>query len=139
MTRVLVAEHDERTRRIVKRTLEGEGIEIIECANGWSAYVIAALRQPDLIVLDAAMPVMNGFETAHILKENLETRLIPVIMLSGRSDPDEALRGMEAGAVDFLTAPCRPSDLKSSVRAALNNHQVTDSSIGAAVTALGRR
>jgi putative two-component system response regulator len=138
MTRILVAENDQRTRRTVRRVLEGEGVEIIECTNGWSAYVVAALRQPDVILLDVSIPVLNGFEVAEMLKRNLETALIPVIMLSGRSAPEEALRSMEVGALECLTPPCRPTDLKNSVRMALDNHRSTTSSIGAAVAAWGR-
>lgn len=84
--------------------------------NGKQALKLAQTNQPDLILLDVTMPDMDGYEICRLLKEGGETKDIPVIFITARSEPEEQNKGYELGAVDYITKPFESSDVKTRVK-----------------------
>ena len=116
MTRILVVDDDVSVRDLVKVTLGREGHEIIESADGDSAYEVAISEAPDIILLDVMMPGSDGFQVLRELKANAKTTLIPVIMLTGLREPKYEDHGIGLGAADYLTKPFSPAELGDRVR-----------------------
>ncbi len=90
--------------------------DVIPCLNGKTAIELATKEEIDLILLDIVMPDMNGFEVCSILKINLETANIPIMFLSSKRDMDDINRGFELGAIDYLTKPFNPLELKHHIK-----------------------
>ncbi|NEK86748.1 response regulator transcription factor [Blastococcus saxobsidens] len=111
---VLVIEDDARIRRMVQMTLTREGFEVAEVATGEDGLVRLAARPFDVVLLDLRLPGMNGFE---VCREIRRTSTTPVIMVTARSDSDDVVAGLEAGADDYVTKPFVPKELVARVRA----------------------
>lgn len=95
--------------------------------SGKKALQIAlSADQPDLILLDIMMPEMDGYETCRHLKENTETRDIPVIFLTAKSEMEDELQGFELGAVDYIMKPISPPIVLARVRTHLRLKKITD-------------
>jgi two-component system sensor histidine kinase/response regulator len=94
--------------------LEGIGVMLATC--GVDALDVARYKLPDLILLDIAMPVMDGYEVCAKLKENPATRDIPVIYLTARTEPEDILKGFETGAVDYILKPFNATELIARVK-----------------------
>ena len=92
------------------------GYDVWQAVDGESALILAREQQPDVILLDVVMPGMNGYEVCQRLKGEAETQLIPVVFLTGRGTREARLKGLEAGATDFLNKPCDVTDLEVRVR-----------------------
>jgi len=92
--------------------------EVFFATNGRQAVEMAQKNLPDLILLDVVMPDMGGLEVCQLLKYDPETRDIPIIFITAQNNPDDETRGLEAGAVDFITKPVNPAV----VRARVNTH-----------------
>ena len=119
MTKILIADDDLSTRLLVKSILAGKDYEFIEANDGDSAYDIAVADKPDVILLDLMMPGMDGFQVLERLKNNIETKPIPIIMLTARRTPRDEERGIRLGAADYITKPCSREELEDRVRLAL--------------------
>ena len=124
--KILVVDDDERARRLLESLLQAEGFEALLAANGGEALKLAQQAQPDLILLDVMMPGMNGFEVAEKLKADAHTKSIPIIVVSALEDRDSRIRGLEAGAEEFLTKPVDRTDLKIRVRNLLRLKEMGD-------------
>ena len=95
--------------------------------NGERALkVVMTGAPPDIILLDIMMPVMDGYETCRHLKENPETRDIPVIFLTAKAEVEDEMKGFELGAVDYITKPVSPPILLARVRTHLRLKRMTD-------------
>ena len=103
--RILIVDDVATNRLILRAKLAASYYDVIEAEDGAAALVLAESEQPDLILLDVMMPVMDGFETCRRLKESPATTHIPILMLTALQDRADRLRGLEAGADDFLTRP----------------------------------
>lgn len=103
--RILVVDDLETNRRLVRAKLEARYYSVFDVSNGEDALVTAVEHQPDIVLLDVMMPEMDGYEVCRRLKANPDTRHIPVVMLTALTDIDDRLRGLEAGADDFLSKP----------------------------------
>ncbi|MBL8094656.1 MAG: response regulator transcription factor, partial [Anaerolineales bacterium] len=114
--RILVVDDEPRMIRFIRMNLEHDGFDVVEAADGVQALSQARDTLPDLILLDVAMPELDGFETLRLLREISST---PVIMLTARSEEDDRVRGLELGADDYVTKPFSPRELVSRVRAVL--------------------
>ena len=105
---VLVVEDDPELRFILMAQLRTGGFEAFEASDGAQAIELASRRQPDLIIMDIGLPTLDGVAATRALKTDPLTTHIPVIMLTGRSKTEDIVRGLEAGAQEYL---CKPFDM----------------------------
>src|SRR3990170_5000034 len=123
---ILIVDDQEANVMLVEATLAPQGYQIIAARNGERALDLVAADPPDLILLDVMMPGVTGYEVCARLKEDERTRLIPIIMLTSLGDLEDKIRGIEAGADDFLTKPFHHAELSARVRSLLKLKQFTD-------------
>ena len=114
--KILIADDDQGVQVLLRMYCEDSGYESMEVSNGAEALKKAEQDLPDLVLLDANMPHMDGFEAARKLKENENTRHIPIIMLTGLKSREDRIRGIAAGANDFLTKPIDQEELMMRIR-----------------------
>ena len=114
--RILVVDDIPANVRLLEAKLSAEYFEVVTAHDGPSALEAAATKAPDLILLDVMMPGMDGFEVARRLKENPKTRHIPVVMVTALSDTSDRVKGLDAGADDFLSKPVNDVALFARVR-----------------------
>lgn len=124
--RVLVVDDVEANVRLLEAKLTIEYFDVVSCQDGATALSLAAESQPDLILLDVMMPGMDGFETCRRLKAQPETRHIPVVLVTALDGREDRIRGLEAGADDFLTKPIDDVILFARVRSLTRLKQVMD-------------
>jgi class 3 adenylate cyclase len=117
--RVLVVDDIPANVELVEALLEAQGYDISMAYNGEEALQKVAEDDPDLILLDVMMPGMNGFEVCRRIKGNEETRLIPIVLLTALDQVEDKVRGLDAGADDFLTKPFNKAELLARVRSLL--------------------
>jgi DNA-binding response OmpR family regulator len=118
MPSVLVVDDNPKHVDLLVNTLKDDCLLGI-APSGRRALEYVAKYHPDLILLDIMMPEMDGIEVCSRLKTDPETKDIPIVFLSAMSETDTKTRGFEMGAVDYITKPFRPSDVKARVRAHL--------------------
>lgn len=124
---VLVVDDSPDALSLINDALEQEGLDVLVALEGRQALTIAKRIRPDIILLDAVMPIMDGFETCKQLKANAELSDIPVIFMTGLSDTDDIVRGLEVGGVDYLVKPINPAELIARMKVHLNNARLTKS------------
>jgi two-component system alkaline phosphatase synthesis response regulator PhoP len=115
VTKVMVVDDEPDIRRLVGFSLKRHGFDIVEATDGLAACALAEAEQPDIILMDVMMPLMNGFEAVRKLKENAATADIPVVMLSAKSQVYEQEEGLESGAVSYICKPFTPAELVEQV------------------------
>ncbi|MBC8072504.1 MAG: response regulator [Deltaproteobacteria bacterium] len=113
---VIVIDDERQNRELLVVMLEHEGFEVSAAGSGEEALAAITARPPDLVLLDIMMPGMDGFEVATRIKRNVLTKHIPVIMLTALDDQPSRLRGLEAGAEDFVSRPIDRAELCVRVR-----------------------
>jgi diguanylate cyclase (GGDEF)-like protein len=119
VTTILVADDDEAIRTYLATTLELAGLDVVLAGDGREALELARQRRADLVLLDVMMPVMDGLTALARLQADPRTHHLPVVLLSARSQREDAIGGLDAGADDYLTKPIEPDELLARVRAAL--------------------
>jgi len=112
---ILVVDDEPSILRLVRATLEPKGYNVITVDNGMEAISTAKVKQPDLILLDIMMPKMDGNEVRHKLAEDPRTKDIPVAHLSAVGDFNQQLEAYDEGAIDYITKPFAPQDLRQHV------------------------
>lgn len=118
--KVLIIDDEEDTRSIASMSLSIlGGLEVIEADSGTDGISKAEAEQPDVILLDMMMPIMDGSETLQALQENAGTKKIPVIFLTAKAMTSEIERLKRMGAIGVLTKPFDPTILANQVRAIL--------------------
>ena len=126
--RVLVVEDEPAQREVLAYNLQAEGFDVSLAENGEDALVLVDEDMPDIIVLDWMMPNLSGIEVCRQLKMKPDTRAIPVIMLSARSEEVDRVRGLETGADDYVIKPYSVIELMARVRSQLR--RVRPSTVG---------
>ena len=121
--KILIADDDRGVLALLRVYCEDSGYETMEASNGVEAVDRAQQYQPDLVLLDANMPHLDGFEATRRLKANESTRHIPVMMLTGLTSREDRIQGIAAGANDFLTKPIDQEELMMRIR---NNLQIKE-------------
>ena len=124
--RILVVDDVDTNVRLLEAKLTIEYYDVLTCRDGSSALEIARTEQPDLILLDVMMPNMDGFETCRKLKDDPATRHIPVVLVTALDGREDRIRGLEAGADDFLSKPLDDVVLMARVRSLTRLKIVTD-------------
>ncbi|WP_425078258.1 phosphate regulon transcriptional regulator PhoB [Ruegeria denitrificans] len=125
---VLVVEDEMAQREVLAYNLEAEGFRVSKAANGEEAMLLVDEDSPDIIVLDWMMPNLSGIEVCRRLKSRADTRSIPIIMLSARSEEVDKVRGLETGADDYVVKPYSVVELMARVRTQLR--RVRPSTVG---------
>ncbi|MFZ0034796.1 MAG: response regulator [Sedimentisphaerales bacterium] len=118
--RILVIDDEKDILRIVAFTLQNWGYEVITANNGQEGLNKISAEKPDLILLDAGMPVMNGFQMLEQVRNNPDWQDIPVIMLTAHSDPKTIENALAYGIVDYITKPFDPMELRERIEKALS-------------------
>ena len=124
--RVLVVDDLEPNVKLLEAKLRAEYFEVVTALSGQEAIELAEAQQPDIILLDVMMPVMDGFETCERLKANDKTWHIPVVMVTALDQQADRVAGLNAGADDFITKPVQDMALFSRVRSLTRFKQMTD-------------
>jgi diguanylate cyclase (GGDEF)-like protein len=120
---ILVIDDSKEIHSLVNAMLSDEPVEIHSAFNGESGLTHAASIRPDVILLDVEMPGINGYEVCRRLKTDPDLFNTPVIFLTALCTTEEKVRGLELGAVDYVTKPFSPTELLARVRASLRSHR----------------
>ncbi|WP_045390320.1 phosphate regulon transcriptional regulator PhoB [Falsirhodobacter sp. alg1] len=116
---VLLVEDEPAQREVLSYNLEAEGFRVVQASNGEEALLLVDEVMPDVVVLDWMMPNVSGIEVCRQLKTRPDTRNLPVIMLSARSEEVDRVRGLETGADDYVIKPYSVVELMARVRTQL--------------------
>jgi len=117
--RVLVIEDEQDVAELIRYNLAKEGYEVRVVANGVDGLKQARESRPDMILLDIMVPQLNGWEVCRRLKQEPDTREVPVIMVTGRMEEGDKVLGFEMGADDYVTKPFSPRELLARIRAVI--------------------
>ncbi|MGO9400789.1 MAG: response regulator [Xanthobacteraceae bacterium] len=134
---VLVVDDSPETLRMLTDALEDAGMTVLVAREGAHALSIVERVSPDVILMDAVMPGANGFETCRRLRQNKALAHVPIIFMTGLSDTEHIIEGLEAGGVDYVTKPIVPGELLARIRVHLANARIAHSA-RTALDAFGR-
>ena len=110
-SRVLIIEDDRPTVRLIQTALEAKGFSVVSARNGAEGLIAVHEERPDAVILDINLPIMDGFQALRVLRENEQTRSLPVIILSERGADSDLLKGLTTGADLYLTKPFGTQEL----------------------------
>jgi DNA-binding response OmpR family regulator len=119
MQRILVVDDEPDVVDLLGLVLDKKGFEVLVAASGMEGLTRAQKVLPDLILLDIMMREMDGWEVLKLLKLDERTHAIPVVIVSARAEPKDKIRGLQEGAVDYVTKPFVVRDLLQKIEAAL--------------------
>jgi two-component system phosphate regulon response regulator PhoB len=129
---VLVVEDEPAQREVLRYNLEAEGFRVVQAASGDEGLLMLREEAPDIVLLDWMLPGVSGIEVCRQIKSRSETRAIPVIMLSARTEEVDRVRGLETGADDYVIKPYSVIELMARVRAQLRRTRAA--AVGAQLT-----
>jgi DNA-binding response OmpR family regulator len=119
MAKILVAEDEKQIGDMISFKLANAGHKVVRADDGEQAIAMAARERPDLILLDAMMPGLNGFEVLRRLKNDAALRSVPVIMVTAKGHERDVLSGLRGGATDYVVKPFSLKELAARVELAL--------------------
>lgn len=117
--KVLVIDDEIPLLEVIKKNLEIEGYETLTEMSGETGFVSAVVEQPDVIILDVMMPVVDGWEICRRLREEPRTRYIPIIMLTALDQTQDIVKGLSMGADDYIAKPFRNEELFARIKTVL--------------------
>ncbi|WP_431016999.1 response regulator [Bradyrhizobium pachyrhizi] len=123
----LVVDDSPETLRLLTDALDGVGMTVMVALDGASAMRIVDQITPDIVLLDAVMPGMDGFETCRRLKRDAGLDGVPIIFMTGLAETEHIVRGLEAGGVDYVTKPIVVEEMLARIRVHLANARMTQS------------
>ena len=123
----LVVDDSPETLRLLTDALDGAGMTVMVALDGAAAMRIVDQITPDIVLLDAVMPGMDGFETCRRLKRDAGLANVPVIFMTGLAETEHIVRGLEAGGVDYVTKPIVIEEMLARIRVHLGNARLTQS------------
>ena len=123
---ILIAEDDADIRGLLKLYLEGEGLRVLEAADGTDALALVREHTPDMAILDIMMPGMNGFELTRALRKYSD---IPILILSAKSQDNDKILGLNLGADDYIAKPFNPVEIVARVKAQLRRASRTSADV----------
>lgn len=127
MPKILIVDDVEDKVEILSRQLKQEGYEILKAYNGEDAIEIVRKQKLDLILMDISMPHMDGFKVTKIIKEENKTIFLPIIIVTASKDDTESIvMGLESGADDYISLPCKREEILARVKAMLRTKQLHD-------------
>jgi diguanylate cyclase (GGDEF)-like protein len=124
--KVLIIDDDEVARTLISGILRGNGRYVVVTGENGEDGIRQAKRElPDVIILDIMMPLIDGYQVCKILRENISTRYIPILMLSAKGGVDNQVQGLEMGADDFVTKPFNHTELVARIEALIRRHELS--------------
>ncbi len=121
---ILVVDDSRMNRMVLSKSLSREGYDLVEAENADAALKILDFRKPELILLDVVMPEMSGFDLCQILKQRESTKEIPIIFITSLDSTEDKIKGLELGAVDFITKPFNTAEILARVRTQMTLRQM---------------
>lgn len=134
---VLVVDDSPNTLRLLTDAIEGAGMTVLVALDGEQALSLIERITPDVILMDAVMPGIDGFEICRRLKRNSALSHVPIIFMTGLSETEDIIKGLDAGGVDYVTKPIAPDELLARIRVHLANARISQSA-RSALDASGR-
>jgi class 3 adenylate cyclase len=116
---ILVVDDRPEGRKLLSLRLQQQGWRVLQAEGGVQALALAEQQPPDLVLLDVLMPDLDGFEVCRRLRAMPALRAVPVVLITSLEDTEHCVRGLEAGADDFITKPFKPAELQARVRSLL--------------------
>ena len=128
MNKILVIDDDNAINELIKINLELAGYKVIQAPDGIKGFALAKQELPNAIVLDVMMPEVDGYTVAQRIRQNPETKNIPILMLTALSQINDKVRGFDIGIDDYLTKPFEMEELRVRLRALLKrSNQIPES------------
>ena len=125
-TKILVVDDDEAVRTVVRKYLTGRDFAVVTTDNGSEALLLVRDSRPEIILLDADMPGLDGFAVCRVLRKEAATRTIPIVIMSGaRIDDKDVLQGFEGGADDYVLKPFSLAVLEARLQAVLRRYSTS--------------
>jgi DNA-binding response OmpR family regulator len=118
---ILVVDDEAMARTLLRLVLARGGFQVREAEDGYDALRKVEAELPDLVLLDVMMPGLDGFEVCTALRGAEKTAVLPILMLSAKTDPASINKGLQVGATSYLTKPLPPDELLDAIHAALAN------------------
>lgn len=129
--KILIVDDQDDNRFVIKLALKEEGYEFFEAEDGKQAIEMARSIKPDVILMDAVMPNMDGFEATAAIRENTELERAPILMITSLSEKEDRIKALEAGVSDFVSKPFDKHELKARCRSYVNMCQLNKKYIDA--------
>ncbi len=125
MPTILVVDDHEEIREALTEILEEEGHKVVQAVDGLNALEVIASSRPDVVLLDIAMPGMDGLETLRRLKDRPDSASLPIIMVTAQGDRQNMVKAVQLGVRDYVTKPWEPGEVEMCVNWALKAANVT--------------
>lgn len=128
MNKILIIDDDNAINELIKINLELAGYKVLQALDGIKGFALAKQELPNAIILDVMMPEVDGYTVAQRIRQNPETKNIPILMLTALSQLNDKVKGFDIGVDDYLVKPFEMEELKVRVRALLKRtHQIPES------------